>query len=125
LQKAASDVTESDGAERSLADIREQSVFLRDNAAFVVQEVLDKFGETVPHGFIFFAYKERLHLLVQCDDECYETVKVVSEGLKRENRAINKFLVRAFSDAFESELWDDLVSASDTMVYCPISPEEL
>jgi len=125
FQKAIESENNSTEAEDRLAEIREQEVLLRDNAAFVVQDILDKFGDTVSQGFLFFAYKDRMHLIVQCDERNYHLVKTVAEGLKRENRAINDFVAGAFSAAVESELWDDLQDAVDKRGYVPVAPSDL
>jgi ParB/RepB/Spo0J family partition protein len=69
-----------------------------DNVSYVLNEVMNKFGETVPKGYIFFCYKNRMHLMVQCDKDLYQLTHDVAEGTKRDNKEINEVLKGVFGE---------------------------
>ena len=101
------------------------AVQIKDNLSFVVQEILSKHGETVPQGFIFFMHKDKLHMLVQCDDETYEMTKSVADGLKRDHTQINDFLKTAFAYGVSQEKWSELSGKAIRRANRPVDPEEV
>lgn len=84
------------------ADPAKKKVQIVDNVSYILSEVMNKFGETAPMGYIFFCYKNRMHLMVQCDKDLYQLTHDVSEGLKRDNTEINKVLKSALESIKES-----------------------
>lgn len=76
-----------------------------DNTRFIIEDVFSRFGDTVPFGFIFFSYKNRLHLLVQTDDELYELTQCLVEKCKRNNMVIVEYLKALFIKAAETDGW--------------------
>lgn len=101
------------------------AVEIKDNLSFVIQEILSKHGETIPQGFIYFMYKDRLHMLIQCDDETYEVTKAVADGLKRDNAQINDFIKTVFSQGVSQEKWSDLSGKAIRRANRPVDPEEV
>lgn len=110
----------TDATSESLKEHKKKKAEFVDNLGFVVQEILDKYGDTVPNGFMVFTYKNRTHLVVQCDDETYALSKMVGELLKRDNEEVNKFLSLAFKLGIEKSGWDE-VEAEGTE-YTPGEP---
>jgi hypothetical protein len=125
LSASLKEANSSTEAEDSLKKAKEQELFVKDNLSFVVQEILSKHGETVPQGFLFFAYKNRLHLLVQCDDNTYNLTKMVAETLKRDNTAINEFLSVLFRVGLDKDAYEEVVGKVLKNVYEPVSPDEI
>jgi len=107
---------ELDGA---LQDVKEKKKQFIDNVSFVVQEILEKYGDTVHNGFMLFTYKNRTHLIVQCDDDTYALTKLVGELLKRDNAEVNKFLTLAFRLGIEQSGWE----AEEPDGYLPEEPD--
>lgn len=125
LTKKLKDAGESDEAKKTLAEAKEKKIQFVDNVSFAVQEILNKYGETVPYGFMLFCFKNRVHLIVQCDEETHRLSSAVAEGLKRENRTINEFLTKAFRLGMEDESWKDLMEKAESEGMQPVSPEEV
>jgi len=97
----------SDDASEAVREAKEKKVQFIDNVGFVVQEILDKHGDTIENGFMLFTYKNRTHLIVQCDDDTYALTKMVGELLKRDNAEVNKFLALAFRLGIEQSGWEN------------------
>jgi len=97
----------SDEASAAVKEAKERKVQFIDNVGFVVQEILDKHGDTIENGFMLFTYKNRTHLIVQCDDDTYALTKMVGELLKRDNVEVNKFLTLAFQLGIAHSGWAD------------------
>jgi hypothetical protein len=109
----------------SIKSAGDDAVLVKDSVSFIVQEILSKYGATIPQGFIFFAHKNRLHLLVQCDEDLYELTKGVADGLKRDTAAINDFLKSSFSAGMKLAKWDDILKGVLSRQCEPVSPEEV
>ena len=116
LAKKVKDTLEdtSDEAQEELKAAKEKRAHLIDNVSFVVQEILNKHGDTIKNGFMLFTYKNRTHLIVQCDDDTYALTKMVAELLKRENEEINKFLTLALRLGIEHSSWENTEPAGYT-----------
>jgi hypothetical protein len=107
-KKLKSDVERvSDEVDEEKEKVSERKIHLIDNTSFVLQEILSKFGDTADRGFLFFAYKNRLHLIVQCEEDTYEMTKLVAELLKRDNAEMNEFVLNAFRLGIEHSKWDE------------------
>jgi len=108
LRKKVKEAAENSSKELedSLEDARERKKQFVDNTSFVVQEILEKYGDTIKNGFMLFTYKNRTHLIVQCDDDTYALTKMVGELLKRDNAEVNKFLSVAFRLGIENSGWE-------------------
>lgn len=52
------------------------------NLSHVLNQVFAAYGDTLPQGYMFFAYGKKMHLLVQMDKELEEQVKTVAEKLQ-------------------------------------------
>ena len=70
-----------------------------DNVSYILNEIMNKYGDTVNKGHIFFCYKNRMHLLVQCDKDLYQLTHDLAEGLKRDNTEVNEILKKVFDEA--------------------------
>jgi hypothetical protein len=105
-----------------MAEIKARRVQFIDNIGFVVQEILDKHGDTIDNGFLVFTYKDRVHLIVNCDDEAYAMTKMVVDLLKRDNKEINGFLTNAFRLGIQSAGWEKDAPRSED--YKPGADEE-
>lgn len=88
---------ERDEKVEELLDGTKKEVTVIDNVSYVLSEIFSRYGETVPQGFIFFCHKNRMHLLVQCEEDLYRLVQEMSTRLGRDNEAINTFLSNALS----------------------------
>lgn len=93
-----------------------------DNVSYVLNEVMNKFGETVPKGYIFFCYKNRMHLMVQCDKDLYQLTHDVAEGTKRDNKEINEVLKTVFREVKEKGGFGD---APVDFEYSPDADDDL
>lgn len=102
--------------EESLKETKERKKQFIDNISFAVQEILEKYGDTIHNGFVLFTYKNRTHLIVQCDDDTYALTKMVGELLKRDNAEINKFLTLAFRLGIQQSGWEEFEAEEDGYV---------
>jgi hypothetical protein len=116
LKQKLKDKIESatDATSEELRKQKERKAQFIDNVSFAVQEILDKHGDTIKNGFMLFTYKNRTHLIVQCNDDTYALTKMVGELLKRENEEVNKFLALAFKLGIEQSGWEDLEPEDDS-----------
>ena len=96
---------ESDRVNKA-TDKAKEDTHIIDNTSYVVTEILAQFGETIPAGFVFFCYKNRLHLVVQCEEPLYKVVKGMAEGLKRDGEKINDFMFDALGAAAKAQGWE-------------------
>ena len=94
---------------------KKTSSLVRDHLSFIVDEIMDRYGNTLPNGFIFFVYKEKMNLLVLCDDELNDLICMMSSGLRRENFPMNDFLKRALKTGFMSDEWEHLKIAASLL----------
>jgi len=81
------------------------SADVKDHLDFIVREVLEKHGTSVQNGFIYFCYKNRLHLVVLCNKVVYGLLKQLTEGLQRNNILINDYLESVILDSFDTVKW--------------------
>jgi hypothetical protein len=125
LGKSLDEVGGQAGTSEEIKAAGETKTLIKDNVSFVVQEILSKHGDTIPQGFIFFMHKDKLHMLVQCDDETYEMTKSVADGLKRDHAQINDFLKTAFSYGVSQEKWSELSGKAIRRANRPVDPEEV
>lgn len=108
LEKATDDTSEE------LKEQKQKKAQFIDNVSFAVQEILEKQGDTIEDGYMFFTYKNRTYLVVQCNDEAYAMTKMVAELLKRDKTEINKFLTLAFRLGIEQSGWDEGAEIEDS-----------
>lgn len=125
LGKSLEEVGSSEGLSSDLKKAKENEILIKDNVSFIVQEILSKFGDTVPQGFLYFMYKDRLHMMIQCDDETYEITKTVADGLKRDNAQINDFVKTAFAQGVSQEQWDKMKGKAVRRANRPVDPDEV
>lgn len=119
LEKALRGEIGSTDAEDEIKKAREAKVQLKDNVAFAVQEIFSKYGDTAEQSFLLFGYKNRMHLIVQCNEETYDLTKKVAEGLKRDNVQMNSFLADAFRLGIVSADWGDVLDDMAAEDYKP------
>lgn len=84
---------EKDNTEKAVEKAKEatksgKNTQIIDNVSYALNEILNKYGDTAPKGYIFFCYKNRMHLIVQCDKDLYQLTHDIAEGLKRDNTEI-------------------------------------
>ena len=111
--------------EKVLEDDKDKAVHVVDNLQFVVNEILAQGGDTIPKGYLMFAYKNRIHMLVQCDGVLYKQMQLMGKALARNNTQINDFLVEAISKAATEKGWEQREFEADlTGNYEPAAPGE-
>jgi len=111
--------------EKVLEDDKEKEVHIVDNLQFVVNEILAQGGDTIPKGFVMFAYKNRIHMLVQCDGALYKLMQLTGKALARNNTQINEFMVEALTKAVAEKGWEQREFEADlTDNYEPTGPGE-
>ena len=71
---------------------------LLDSVAHVVSEIFSKYGDTIPKGWIFFLYKDRLHLMFEMNKPLYSAVQVLAAETKRGSDSLNETLVSAVTE---------------------------
>lgn len=82
--------TEEQAAE-VLADAKGQMQMV-DNLSYLLNEIFSKFGSTCPQGFMFFMFKNRMHLMVQMDKELEDQVSLMVGDLKTSGKNVNDFI---------------------------------
>lgn len=60
----------------------------------VVNSIFTDFGDSVPQGFLFFSYKGKTHLLVNCSDELQARLQEITEELKDSGENVNDYMQR-------------------------------
>jgi len=55
-------------------DGNDRSKLVRDNLDYAVRNILSEYGTTAPKGFIFFCYKDQVHLVLQMESGLTECV---------------------------------------------------
>lgn len=70
------------------------------NVSYVVSEICAKYGKTMPNGYVFFAHRSRLHLLLQMEAELYQAVQAMCALARRDPKTLSIFL----NEAIRSEL---------------------
>jgi ParB-like chromosome segregation protein Spo0J len=66
------------------------------------QEVLLQSGDTVEHGYLFFAQDEKLHLVVNESSSLYGAVRRMVDACKGESATVDEFLISAISKELKS-----------------------
>ena len=111
--------------EKVLEDDHEKEVHIVDNLQFVVNEILAQGGDTIPKGFLMFAYKNRIHMLIQCDGPLYKLTQMTGKALARSNSQINEFLSEALTKAIAEKGWEQKDFEPELSAnYEPTSPGE-
>lgn len=88
-----------------------------DNLAYVVGDLMKQYGDTIPQGFMLFFHKNKLHLLVQCDEELYLRMQELTEKAKRDHDSISTYLSNLFERAAMDDNWpqvDDIEPPEET-----------
>lgn len=91
------------------------SADVKDHLDFIVREILEKHGDSVQNGFIFFCYKNRLHLIVLCNRVVYGLLKQLTEGLHRNNVLINDYLESVLLESFDTVKWHVLKHVAEEL----------
>ena len=99
-----------------------KSAQIIDNVSYVLNEILNKYGQTTPNGYIFFCYKNRMHLMVQCDKDLYQLTHDIAEGVKRDNKELNEALKTVFTKVKEE---GGFKTAAVDFEYTPDSDDDL
>jgi hypothetical protein len=87
---------------------------VHDTLNFVIGEILDKGGETLENGYLFFTYRDKTHLVVRCEELLYEATKKIAESLKRDNANINDFLMKALKGKIPTSDSEDYSPGEDS-----------
>lgn len=72
------------------------------NLSFILNEIFQEYGETVPHGFIFFCHKNKFHLMVQMDDKLEKEIDLAVKYVRESGKNINVFIRRALGLEFDA-----------------------
>jgi hypothetical protein len=70
------------------------------NLSFILNEIFHEYGETVPHGFMFFCHKNKFHLMVQMDDKLEKEVDLAVKYVRESGKNINVFMRKALDLQF-------------------------
>lgn len=117
-EKKAKDATVQD-----ILDDTRKELQVVDNISYALNEIFAKYAGTLPQGYMMFAYKNRLHMIVQCEKPLYEITQKLATGLQRDNVAINQYLADVLGSAVKSAGWDEL-PLTDSKPYEPEAPGE-
>lgn len=99
---------------------------LSDSLAHVLSEILGKWGATMPAGWVFFAHKSRLHLMLQMEPELYKAVQILCAWAKRDGKLLQEVLDSAIRN--ELKRWGvdaDEFSMGETDLKDELPPEGL
>lgn len=72
------------------------------NLSFILNEIFQEYGETVPQGFIFFCHKNKMHLFIQMDDKLEGAIEAAVKYLRSTGKNVNTFLRRALDTEFDT-----------------------
>jgi len=78
---------------------RESSVV--ENLSFILNEIFEQYGDTVPQGFVFFWHKNKFHLMVQEDEKLEKLIEAAVKYLRTTGKNVNPFLRRALEASFD------------------------
>jgi hypothetical protein len=91
----------TDAATQKVIDSSKREMQLATNLNTIVSDLFQKYGETVPHGWIFFAYKFQMHLLLQMSPALKSLITTLSGWAEEKSEAIDDFLAQAIAHEFE------------------------
>lgn len=83
---------EKDAKATKMFDESRKEIMLVDNLSYVLSEVCGKYGETMPAGWLWFCYKNKLHLMLQTEADLYKAMQVLVAFVKRSEKDLNGFL---------------------------------
>lgn len=87
---------------RMLEDTESKATQIIDTTAYIVQELLQKYGDTIPFGFIYFVFKKACILNLQMDTKLKELIDKVCKFCKNNKTDISHFLTSALELYFEA-----------------------
>jgi hypothetical protein len=73
-----------------------------EDLSLVLNEILGKFGDTVPNNFIFFMYKGKMHFMVRAKTDLADAVAEMVAHLKERGEDANDFLAKSIRAALEN-----------------------
>ncbi|MEM2900891.1 MAG: ParB N-terminal domain-containing protein [Thermoplasmata archaeon] len=65
------------------SDVQKKRIFIQ-NINYAVQEIIDKEGDTLEHGYIIFCYKNQIHLVVQATEEIQASIESLKKMSKED-----------------------------------------
>lgn len=92
---------ETDQKVQALMEESRKEIRVVDNLSFVVSDLMTKFGKTAPDGWLFFAFKNRLHLMTQMEPELYKAVQVLCAWAKRDKKMLQEIMNNALRTELE------------------------
>ena len=120
IEKEKKEKTAKKAAEESTNN---DSTAIVNNVSYALNDIFSQYGDTIPMGYMFFAYKNKLHMIVQEDKALYELVRGLAEKLQRDNQSIVSYLKAVFLRASEDDDWPKVEDfAEGTTDYEPDSP---
>lgn len=89
----------ADALDKLLADSHREIVLVN-NLSWVLNEIMSKYGETAPEGWLFFAYKERFTLLVQSSPSLARAIDVLCMKMREDKASLQDFINEAIREKF-------------------------
>jgi len=115
-------------AAKNAEEQKRQETQIVDNLSYLLNQIFSKFGDTVPNGYVFFWYKNRMHLMLQEDTKLEKYIEhlvrysqahgtdipaILTSALDREFKEIfattrvNPMSMRKVNDSDEAKKDDD------------------
>lgn len=98
------DTVKDEQFNKALEDSKKEGQVI-ENLSFLLNEIFSQYGETVPLNFVFFMFKGKMHLMVQCDQKTTVQIEDMADAMKRENSEINGFIASAIKAELDKRGW--------------------
>ena len=89
------------GAAKKDAEEQRSEMEMINNLSFILNEIFSKYGSSVPAGFVFFWYKNRMHLMVQEDTKLEKRVEHLVRYCTAQGTSIQSILDSALDAEFK------------------------
>jgi len=91
----------------AVSDTRSE-IQIVDNISYTLTDIFSKYGDTIPQGYIFFFFKNKLHLMIQSDNALYQLTRKLVNVLQKDSLAISGYLTALFERAELDDTWPQL-----------------
>jgi len=68
-----------------------------DDLSLTLRSIIDEYGDTIPNDFLYFLFKNKMHMMVRLDDELKNMMDRMSVGLKQNNMNVRDFLKKVLA----------------------------
>ena len=108
---------------QELLDSTRKEIVAVDNLSTVLHEIMEKHGNTLPKGYVYFFRGQKRVLMVMCEPALEDALEEMVAMLGRGEREVNEFLEDAIREKLE-KVAEGMTTGGDPQVDPPVAPPD-